>query len=81
MEPKELKRMAESGINWVKKNPAQAALYGLAGGFAIGFLGAARLAIGVRTLAAVPGVANFVMDFANRAMNPEAEESDSTLDS
>ncbi len=81
MNTEELKQMAEKGVDWIKKNPTQAAMVGVGAGFALGFFGIARLALGVRTLAAVPGVSDMVMDFAAKnfgggeAMDPEIDPS------
>lgn len=82
MNSEDLKQIAERGIEWVKKNPTQAAMIGVGAGFAVGFLGMARLAIGVRTLAAVPGVSNMVLDFAAKNFgsgNLDPSDSDPTL--
>jgi hypothetical protein len=72
--PEGVKPVLESGAEWIKDHPKEAAIMGMVGGFIVGYAGIARVAMGIQALSSIPAVSKFATDLMHSLGNSGADK-------
>ncbi len=77
--PEGVKPALESGAEWIKNHPKEAAILGVVGGFIVGYAGIARVALGLQALGSIPAVSKFANNLINSIGNPDAAKNEDAV--